>query len=291
MKIRDVTLEGIVFASALGFATGAFANNPSIWIDDSLGNLGTVDVATGTANLIGNMGTVMTDIAFDPTGKLYGISSSSLYSIDTTTAAATLIGGSFSAWSSYGTLNSLVFDSTGTLWAASRALFKVNVSSGALSYVGAGNSIYSNFQSAGDLAFVGGKLYLSDNTNGNDRLFQINTANVSTSCYVGCPNSSGYITDGSNYYQNVFGLATPDNVHLYGVDGTTILGINTSSGAATVLANYANQGLGAAYGSAFYTEAGATVAAVPEPETYAMMLAGLGLLGFMGRRRKQKETA
>jgi hypothetical protein len=33
------------------------------------------------------------------------------------------------------------------------------------------------------------------------------------------------------------------------------------------------------------------VGAIPEPETYAMMLAGLGLLGFMARRRKQKETA
>jgi hypothetical protein len=30
-----------------------------------------------------------------------------------------------------------------------------------------------------------------------------------------------------------------------------------------------------------------TVAAVPEPETYAMMLAGLGLMGFIARRRKQ----
>jgi len=29
-----------------------------------------------------------------------------------------------------------------------------------------------------------------------------------------------------------------------------------------------------------------TVTAVPEPETYAMLLAGLGLLGFMARRRK-----
>lgn len=31
---------------------------------------------------------------------------------------------------------------------------------------------------------------------------------------------------------------------------------------------------------------GITVAAVPEPETYALMLAGLGLIGFSARRRK-----
>lgn len=30
------------------------------------------------------------------------------------------------------------------------------------------------------------------------------------------------------------------------------------------------------------------IAPIPEPETYAMMLAGLGLLGVMARRRKQK---
>lgn len=30
---------------------------------------------------------------------------------------------------------------------------------------------------------------------------------------------------------------------------------------------------------------------VPEPETYAMLLAGLGFLGFMARRRKLKEAA
>ena len=32
------------------------------------------------------------------------------------------------------------------------------------------------------------------------------------------------------------------------------------------------------------------VAEVPEPETYAMMLAGLGMLGFVGRRRKHAAT-
>jgi hypothetical protein len=32
-------------------------------------------------------------------------------------------------------------------------------------------------------------------------------------------------------------------------------------------------------------------AAVPEPETYAMMLAGLGLMGFIARRRKGRNAA
>jgi hypothetical protein len=31
-----------------------------------------------------------------------------------------------------------------------------------------------------------------------------------------------------------------------------------------------------------------SITAVPEPETYAMMLAGLGLMGFVARRRKQR---
>jgi hypothetical protein len=32
-------------------------------------------------------------------------------------------------------------------------------------------------------------------------------------------------------------------------------------------------------------------APIPEPETYAMLLAGLGFLGFMERRRKQQPAA
>lgn len=34
-----------------------------------------------------------------------------------------------------------------------------------------------------------------------------------------------------------------------------------------------------------------SVTAVPEPETYAMMLAGLGLIGAIARRRRTKQTA
>ena len=42
----------------------------------------------------------------------------------------------------------------------------------------------------------------------------------------------------------------------------------------------------AANGSSVYAD-NFTISAVPEPETYAMLLAGLGLLGFTARRRKQ----
>lgn len=35
---------------------------------------------------------------------------------------------------------------------------------------------------------------------------------------------------------------------------------------------------------------GAVVAPIPEPETYAMMLAGLAMLGYAGRRRQRKSA-
>ena len=34
---------------------------------------------------------------------------------------------------------------------------------------------------------------------------------------------------------------------------------------------------------------GQAVTAIPEPETYALMMAGLAALGFIGRRRKARK--
>jgi hypothetical protein len=42
--------------------------------------------------------------------------------------------------------------------------------------------------------------------------------------------------------------------------------------------------------SFFLVSAGGPPTAVPEPETYAMLLAGLGMMGFIARRRKNKTT-
>jgi len=52
-----------------------------------------------------------------------------------------------------------------------------------------------------------------------------------------------------------------------------------------VLSLFGTAGSGALYSGDI------TVTAVPEPETYGMMIGGLALLGFMARRRKAKNAA
>lgn len=61
------------------------------------------------------------------------------------------------------------------------------------------------------------------------------------------------------------------------------------------MVNFTYAGLGDGLSIDLHNEGGkislTVITAVPEPETYAMLLAGLGLMGFMAYRRKQKEAA
>jgi hypothetical protein len=233
-------------------------------VDDSAGLLGKVDVATGAVTVVGNTGHVMTDIAFDPNGHLYGITFGALYSIDPITAASTFIG------SLGASLNSLVFSSNGTLYAANSRLYEINLTTGAASAIGRGGVSYS---SSGDLAFVGGNLYLSSTVPTSDSLIKLNA-------------STGVGTDvGPIGVGQVYGLATNDNVHLYGVAGTSVYSVNTATGAGTLLVGYGGHGLGSANGTAFFSEAAPPV---PEPQTYALLLAGLVALGLRATRNRKQ---
>src|SRR5213595_1687921 len=101
-----------------------------LWICDSAGEIGTVDGITGMVTLVGNAGTVLTDIAFNPQGQLFGVDFNALYSINTQTGAATLIG-NLNVGSAE--MNSLVFDSSGTLYASStqtKQLYTINTQTG-----------------------------------------------------------------------------------------------------------------------------------------------------------------
>ncbi len=201
-------------------------NTSFLWIADFEGNLGYVDVLTGTVKIIGNMGVTMTDIAFDPQGNLYGVTFSSFYSIDKTTAAATKIGDLGIS------LNSLTFDSTGKLYGATDRLYTVNPSTGEATLIGNGGVSYS---SQGDLAFVDSRLYL---TSGNS-LIELNTSTGSGSLV------------GSMGFSYIMALASDSKGNLYGVSGTEIVSLDPKTGVGTELFDYAGQGLNDAWGAAY----------------------------------------
>ena len=83
------------------------------------------------------------------------------------------------------------------------------------------------------------------------------------------------------------------------VTGTAIAGVNETGGGAHPTDNWSLTAFGLTSGTYAIKVDGTvvgngggafggdvTIAAVPEPETYGMLLAGLGLVGFMARRRK-----
>jgi len=260
-------LRVIALAATLAGGTASVVAAPIMHVHDSAGNLGTVDVATGNASVIGNMGVVMTDIAFDPSGALYGMSFTGLYSINATTAAATFIGNH-----GISSGNALVFAADGTLYGAGNtttSLFTINPATGASTNLG-----NMGFASGGDLAFNGGDFYLASAQNS---LVKIDLANLANTSVVG-----------SFGVANMFGLATGDDGTLYGVAGTSVYTINTTTGAATNPVSFAGQGLGQAFGQSFFTEAGA---AVPEPGALALISLALALFGVTHVRLRRSWRA
>jgi len=239
-----------------------------MYVHDSGGRLARVDVVTGDVDLIGNMGVIMTDIAFDPDGDLFGLSFNSFFSINRTTAALSLIGNH-----SVPGGNALVFGADGTLYAAgatSTSLHTINPATGASTNLG-----NMGFASGGDLAFHEGNFYLASTTS---QLVRVDLGNLSNTAAVGPFGVS-----------SVFGLATGDDGVLYGVAGMQIFSVNTATGTATNPVNYGGQGLGAAFGQSFFTESGAPPIdnVIPEPSTYALIAGAFGA-ALLSRRRLRK---
>jgi PEP-CTERM motif len=259
------SVKGAVFFAALlslsvTVSTGS-ASGPILWVDDSNGEIGKVDVSTGQVTLVGNAGVVLTDIGFDPQGNLFGVSFDTFYRINENTGAATRIG-------SLGTSdsNALVFSSSGiayTMGFTADNLYTINTSTGAATSIGH----VGGFFSGGDLAFHDGTLYLASTSN---QLIKVGLSPVSGTAI------------GSFGVPNVFGLANGDNDVLYAVAGTSVYSVNTSTGAATFVVDYGGHGLGTANGEAFFLEA-----AVPEPASLSLLLSGATLTGlWLWRRRR-----
>lgn len=231
---------------------------PIIYVNDLWGQLGKVDVATGSVTLIGSMGTVMTDIAFDPSGNLWALSFSNFYKVDPTTGNATLVGNH-----SIPDGNALVFGQDGTLYAAgnsSTSLYTINTSTGQATSIGS-----IGYYAAGDLAFLDGDLFL---TTTSDHLVRIGLGGTLNVTDVGPLGIS-----------SVLGLARGDDGVMYGVSGIQILTINTSTGQSAFQRNYNFDNLGNAYGASFISEA------TPEPSSITML--GIGAVSVLIYARRQ----
>jgi hypothetical protein len=112
---------------------------------------------------------------------------------------------------------------------------------------------------------------------------------------------SDWATDVSQS-SDAFGSFVAGTVAANTVDrGTGVLGFNFTPGGVlpgqstniievrTDATDYTSNWMAVIDGTAGFAPAFAPTAAIPEPETYALMLAGLGLLGFVGRRRMNRD--
>lgn len=262
-------MRTLVLAATIAVVSSiSAANAATMFVHDSSGNLAKVNTTTGAVDVIGAMGVVMTDIAFDPLGNLFGISFTNLYRIDASTASPTLVG----AHNVPGG-NALVFDSAGVLYSAgasSANLYTIDPSTGSTTSLGS-----TGFSSGGDLAFAGGDLYLAS---GASSLVRINLGDLANSVLVG-----------PFGVPNVFGIATAEDGTMFGVAGTSIFTVDLTTGAAVNPVSFAGQGLGNAFGQGFFTEAGAPPPAViPLPPSAVMLLSSLLFVGVAARQRSRR---
>ena len=248
--------QGLLVMLLALFSCAAARADSVIFASDGAGVLWRVDSSTGAATPVGSMGLVMTDIAFSPSGVLFGVTFNSLYQINPQTGAATLLGSL-----GVGSANGLAFGPGGVLFLSTSSgpaggeLRTVNPLSGATTLVGS-----LGFASEGDLVFSSqGTLFLSAR---NSQLVVVDPL-------TGAGQAVGAIG-----FPDVYGLAWL-NGQLYALNlSGQLLHINTSTGAGALLANTSPR----------VTAWGASSSPVPEPASLLLFATGAALAASLHRR-------
>jgi hypothetical protein len=246
---------------------------------DSPSSLYTINPATGESTLVGPIGfSGVNSIDFNPdTGVLYGIANVSrgensvLITINTQTGLGTLVAPLSPDFQS----PDMSFNSSGTLYTWSEPstdhLNTVNLTTGETTDVGVSGLLFGTARLGLDV----------------DSFDVIYIKNSDGSIYTVDP-STGMATLASGIgtsisFDNVLAFDASDT--LYTVDrdsGNSFLyTIDLTAGTAALIGS---TGLATLSALAF------SPTVIPEPETYAMLLAGLGLLGFAMRTRRTRSV-
>ena len=169
---------------------------------DSSSALFRIDPRSGAASPIGPMGVAgITDVAFTPNGKLYGVSFTQLYSIDLRSGRARPIGSGLGM----GSVNALASDARGHLYAASTGgdLGAVSAGTGRATRIG---SYGPGLVSSGDLAFApNGALFATAQASGREVLLTVD------------PRTGAAAVRGPLGLPEVYGLAFGPDGKLFGV--------------------------------------------------------------------------
>lgn len=201
----------------------------AVWVGDSRGRLATLELSTGRVEIVGRMAQVMTDIAFSPDGRLYGVSFTAFYEIDPQTAEIELL-------MRHGVPcgNALAVDANGQAYV-------MGCSGGTLARLdpenGDGEIIATlGVASSGDLAFVGGELLLAARGRGGDQLVAIG-AKTGEARVIGPFGKS-----------QVYGLVADGAGRVFAGAGETAYLVDTDTGELTAISRFGGQGLSDSYG-------------------------------------------
>lgn len=224
MLLRILLAPVLAFAFILTSSTAGQAA-PIVLVHDA-DSLASIDLGTGAVTAIGSFGAVsMTDIAVGPGGQAYGLSASNFYSIDLGTGTASLVGAH-----GISSGNSLAFGSDGTLWAASASLgrlYTINTATGASTWTAAVNT---SFGAGGDIAQVGGLLYLTESGIAPSLWSLDPSAVVSPLASIG-------VEVGAIGFPDVWGMVAVGST-LYGFSNQQVVTIDPTTGAGTLFQDY-----------------------------------------------------